>query len=179
MIAPENKKDWVRFEVVNETGLSLGWVRSVSINAESDTPILLKIISSPIWWLPEHLFSTYELIGTEITSIGSNRLLVFEGTENRLVQLTVGLLERLGLMKPIWERASYSSDDNYDIGFSSDDGDNWDDGNWSESSYSSDDNYDIGFSSDDGDDGTWLQPAIKPRRPNPKPTDDAAEIPLD
>jgi hypothetical protein len=40
----------------------------------------------------------------EIVSSGPNRLIVFEGSEERLRQLTVGLLERVGLGQAPWER---------------------------------------------------------------------------
>ncbi|MCA1992898.1 MAG: photosystem reaction center subunit H, partial [Coleofasciculus sp. S288] len=47
---------------------------------------------------------TYELPIDEIVSSGPDRLIVFEGAEERLIQLTVGVLERLGIGRPPWER---------------------------------------------------------------------------
>jgi hypothetical protein len=48
--------------------------------------------------------STYELPIEEIVSSGPERLIVFEGSEDRMVQLSVGVLERLGIGKAPWER---------------------------------------------------------------------------
>jgi hypothetical protein len=48
--------------------------------------------------------STYELPIEEIVSSGPDRLIVFEGSEDRLIQLSVGVLERLGIGSPPWER---------------------------------------------------------------------------
>jgi len=41
--------------------------------------------------IPEQVLSTYELPIEEIVSSGPNRLIVFEGAEERVTQLTVGL----------------------------------------------------------------------------------------
>jgi hypothetical protein len=40
----------------------------------------------------------------EVVSTGPSRLIVFEGAEERVNQLTVGVLERLGIGKAPWER---------------------------------------------------------------------------
>ncbi|MEL6763275.1 MAG: hypothetical protein AAFO87_06335 [Cyanobacteria bacterium J06607_6] len=50
------------------------------------------------------MISTYELPVDEIVSSGPERLIVFEGAEEKLVQLSVGLLERLGIGRAPWER---------------------------------------------------------------------------
>jgi len=50
--------------------------------------------------IPEQVLSTYELPIEEIVSSGPNRLIVFEGAEERVTQLTVGLLERLAWQSP-------------------------------------------------------------------------------
>jgi len=54
------------------------------------SPLLLLRYSAK-----EQVLSTYELPIEEIVSSGPNRLIVFEGAEERVTQLTVGLLERL------------------------------------------------------------------------------------
>jgi hypothetical protein len=41
---------------------------------------------------------------SEVVSSGPDRLIVYEGAEERLVQVTVGFLERVGLGKASWER---------------------------------------------------------------------------
>ena len=41
---------------------------------------------------------------TEVVSSGPDRLIVYEGSEERLKQITVGFLERVGLGKAPWEK---------------------------------------------------------------------------
>ena len=54
--------------------------------------------------IPDQVVSTYELPVEEIVSTGPDRIIVFEGSEEKLVQLSVGLLERLGLGSAPWDR---------------------------------------------------------------------------
>jgi hypothetical protein len=54
--------------------------------------------------IPDQFLSTYELSIDEVVSTGPSRLIVFEGAEERVNQLTVGVLERLGIGKAPWER---------------------------------------------------------------------------
>lgn len=60
--------------------------------------------------IPEQVLSTYELSIDEIVSTGPSRLIVFEGAEERVNQLTVGVLERMGIGKAPWDR---SDDEEY------------------------------------------------------------------
>jgi len=80
----KGKKDWSQFEVITETGLCLGWVRSASIDAEGDTFITLVVVPTPISWLPEKLVGTYEFAGVDLVCVGSARLIVAEGSEEKL-----------------------------------------------------------------------------------------------
>lgn len=91
-------------EVITETGEMLGKVRGFKFNQETGTVISLIIASLGIPFIPDQVVSTYELPIEEIVSSGPNRLIVFEGAEERLMQLTVGVLERLGIGQPPWER---------------------------------------------------------------------------
>jgi hypothetical protein len=50
------------------------------------------------------VISTYELSIDEVVSSGPDRLIVFEGAEEKMVQLSVGLLERLGIGSAPWDR---------------------------------------------------------------------------
>ena len=50
------------------------------------------------------MLSTYELSIDDVVTSGRDRLIVFEGSEERLTQVTVGLLERIGLGSPAWEK---------------------------------------------------------------------------
>jgi sporulation protein YlmC with PRC-barrel domain len=94
----------INCEVITETGEPLGRVRDFQFNLEDGTVSSLIIASLGIPQIPEQVLSTYQLSIEEVVSSGPNRLIVFEGSEDRLTQLTVGLLERLGIGRPPWER---------------------------------------------------------------------------
>ncbi len=94
----------INSEVITETGELLGRVRDFKFNIEDAKVSSLIIASIGLPQIPDQVISTYELPIDEIVSSGPNRLIVFEGAEERLVQLTVGVLERLGIGRPPWER---------------------------------------------------------------------------
>jgi len=94
----------INSEVITETGELLGKVRGFKFDGEDGRVFSLIIASLGLPQIPDQVVSTYELPIDEIVSSGPNRLIVFEGSEARLVQLTVGLLERLGIGKAPWER---------------------------------------------------------------------------
>lgn len=94
----------INYEVITETGELLGRVRGFTFNGESGQLYSLIIASLGIPQIPDQVLSTYELPIEEIVSSGANRLIVFEGAEERVTQLSVGLLERLGIGKAPWER---------------------------------------------------------------------------
>jgi sporulation protein YlmC with PRC-barrel domain len=94
----------INSEVITETGEMLGKVRGFKFDVETGklTSIIIATLGLP--QIPDRVLSTYELSIEEVVSSGPNRLIVFEGAEERLMQLTVGLLERIGIGKPPWER---------------------------------------------------------------------------
>lgn len=94
----------VNSEVITETGELLGRVRGFKFNIEDGKVLSLIVASLGLPQIPDQLISTYELPIEEIVSSGPNRLIVFEGAQERLMQLTVGVLERLGVGRPPWER---------------------------------------------------------------------------
>lgn len=94
----------VNCEVITETGQLLGRVRGFTFNTETGKVYSLIIANFGYPQIPEQVLSTYELPIEEIVSSGPNRLIVVEGAEERVNQLTVGLLERLGIGKAPWER---------------------------------------------------------------------------
>jgi len=94
----------VNCEVITETGELLGRVRNFKFNAETGTLTSLIIASLGLPQIPDQVISTYEISFDEVVSSGPNRIIVFEGAEERVTQLTVGLLERLGIGKAPWER---------------------------------------------------------------------------
>lgn len=99
-----NYSSLVGSEVVTETGELLGKVRGFKFDVSTGQISSLVIASLGIPLIPAQLISTYELPVEEVVSSGPERLIVFEGAEERLNQLTVGLLERLGISGPPWER---------------------------------------------------------------------------
>ncbi len=91
-------------EVITETGEPLGKVRDYQFDPITGKVISIIIASLGLPQIPEQFISTYEIAIEEVISSGPNRLIVFEGAEERLTQLSVGLLERLGIGRPPWER---------------------------------------------------------------------------
>jgi sporulation protein YlmC with PRC-barrel domain len=94
----------INSEVVTETGEPLGRVRDFQFNLENGELRALTIATLGYPQIPEQLISTYELSVEEIVSSGPNRIIVFEGAEERLTQLTEGVLEKLGIGRPPWEK---------------------------------------------------------------------------
>jgi sporulation protein YlmC with PRC-barrel domain len=99
----------INHEVITETGDVLGKVRGFKFDTVNGEVASLVIASLGMPLIPGQLISTYELPVEQIVSTGPDRLIVFEGTEDRLNQLSVGVLERLGLGAPPWE----NEDENY------------------------------------------------------------------
>jgi sporulation protein YlmC with PRC-barrel domain len=94
----------INCEVVTETGEPLGKVRDFQFNLEDGMVDSITIAALGYPQIPDQLISTYDLSVDEIVSSGPNRIIVFEGAEERLTQVTVGLLERLGIGRPPWEK---------------------------------------------------------------------------
>ena len=93
----------INCEVITEAGEPLGKVRDFQFDAENGAVNSIVIASLGIPQIPEQFISTYELSIEEVVSSGPNRLIVFEGSEERIKQVSVGLLERLGIGRPPWE----------------------------------------------------------------------------
>jgi sporulation protein YlmC with PRC-barrel domain len=102
-IDPEAYTNLINCEVVTETNEPLGKVRGFKFNCEDGqlTSIIVAAIGLPL--IPDRVISTYEFKIDEVVSSGPTRLVVFEGCEERLEQLSVGFLERIGLGKAPWE----------------------------------------------------------------------------
>jgi len=100
----EGFSNLINSEVITEAGEPLGRVRDFQFNAENGQISSIIIASLGFPQIPDQVISTYELPIEQVVSTGPNRLIVFEGAEERLEQLTVGVLERLGIGKPIWDR---------------------------------------------------------------------------
>ena len=102
-IDPEAYSNLINCEVITETGDMLGKVRGFKFSCDDGklTSIIIAAIGIPL--IPDNVISTYEFSIDEVVSSGPNRLIVFEGSEERLEQLSVGFLERIGLGKAPWE----------------------------------------------------------------------------
>jgi len=96
----------INCEVITETGEMLGKVRGFKFNASDGKVTSLLIASLGIPQIPDQVISTYELPLEEVVSSGPDRLIVFEGAEEKMVQITVGVLERLGIGTPPWDRGN-------------------------------------------------------------------------
>ena len=94
----------VNCEVITEAGEPLGKVRDFQFDAANGAVNAIVIASLGLPQIPEQFISTYELSIDEVVSSGPNRLIVFEGSEERIEQISVGLLERLGIGRPPWEK---------------------------------------------------------------------------
>ncbi|MBF2018355.1 MAG: PRC-barrel domain-containing protein [Rivularia sp. T60_A2020_040] len=94
----------VNWEVITEAGEVLGRVRGFKFDGLNGSIKSIVIASLGLPQIPDQVLSTYELSMDEVVSVGPNRLIVFEGAEERVTQLSVGILERLGIGKAPWER---------------------------------------------------------------------------
>ena len=99
----------INSEVITETGEPLGRVRDFQFNLETGKVSSIIIASLGYPQIPDQVLSTYDLSIDEVVSSGPDRLIVFEGAEERLNQLTVGVLERLGIGRPPWENEEEES----------------------------------------------------------------------
>ncbi len=93
----------ISHEVITESGEKLGKVRGFKFDTISGEVKALVIASMGMPLIPSQIISTYEMPVAEIISTGAERIIVFEGAEERLNQLTVGVLERLGLGAAPWD----------------------------------------------------------------------------
>jgi sporulation protein YlmC with PRC-barrel domain len=100
----ESFSSLINSEVITETGELLGKVRGFRFNVEDGQLESIVIASLGFPFIPDQVVSTYELSIEEVVSSGPDRLIVFEGAEQKMSQLSVGLLERIGIGRPPWER---------------------------------------------------------------------------
>jgi sporulation protein YlmC with PRC-barrel domain len=103
ILVTEKYTNLIGNEVVTESGELLGKVRDFKFDPETGDLVylILAALGSPL--IPASVISTYELDVNEIIAVGRDRIIVTEGMEDRMTQLSKGLLERLGLGKPPWE----------------------------------------------------------------------------
>ncbi|MGB5136274.1 MAG: PRC-barrel domain-containing protein [Prochlorococcaceae cyanobacterium] len=101
---PDRFSKVINCQVVTEAGEQLGKVLGFSFDIETGelTTLVLAALGVPL--LGEGVLSTWELPVEEIVSSGSDRIIVYEGAEEKLKQLGSGLLEKLGIGGPSWEQ---------------------------------------------------------------------------
>jgi sporulation protein YlmC with PRC-barrel domain len=94
----------INCQVITESGETLGRVLGFSFDIETGelTTLVLGAVGVPL--LGEGVLSTWELTVEEIVSSGPDRIIVYEGAEEKLKQLGTGLLEKLGIGGPSWEQ---------------------------------------------------------------------------
>ncbi len=101
---PERYSKVINCQVITESGEVLGRVLGFSFDIETGdlTTLVLGALGVPL--LGEGVLSTWELAVEEVVSSGPDRIIVYEGAEDKLKQLGTGLLEKLGIGGPGWEQ---------------------------------------------------------------------------
>ncbi len=93
----------INCEVITESGQQLGRVLGFSFDIETGELITLVMGALGVPLLGEGVLSTWEIPVNEIVSSGADRIIVYEGAEDKLKQLNSGLLEKLGVGGSSWE----------------------------------------------------------------------------
>jgi sporulation protein YlmC with PRC-barrel domain len=94
---PDRYSRVINCQVISESGEQLGRVLGFSFDIETGelTTLVIGAIGVPL--LGEGILSTWELTVEEIVSSGPDRIIVYEGAEDKLKQLSSGLFEKLGI----------------------------------------------------------------------------------
>ena len=95
--APERYGKVINCQVITESGQLLGRVLGFSFDIETGDLISLVMGAVGVPLLGEGVLSTWEIPVEEIVSSGTDRIIVYEGAEDKLNQLSSGLLEKLGV----------------------------------------------------------------------------------
>jgi sporulation protein YlmC with PRC-barrel domain len=101
---PERYSKVINCQVVTESGIQLGRVLGFSFDVETGELTTLVIGALGVPLLGEGVLSTWEMPVGEIVSSGTDRIIVYEGAEEKLKQLGTGLLEKLGIGGSSWEQ---------------------------------------------------------------------------
>jgi sporulation protein YlmC with PRC-barrel domain len=100
---PERYSKVINCQVITESGQQLGRVLGFSFDIETGELTTLVIGALGVPLLGEGVLSTWELPVGEVVSSGTDRIIVYEGAEEKLKQLGTGLLEKLGIGGSSWE----------------------------------------------------------------------------
>ena len=100
---PERYSRVINCQVITESGDQLGRVLGFSFDIETGelTTLVMGALGVPL--LGEGVLSTWEIPVEEIVSSGADRIIVYEGAEEKLKQLNSGVLEKLGVGGSSWE----------------------------------------------------------------------------
>ena len=101
--SPERYGKVINCQVITESGQLLGRVLGFSFDIETGELISLVMGAVGVPLLGEGVLSTWEIPVDEIVSSGTDRIIVYEGAEEKLNQLSSGLLEKLGVGGSSWE----------------------------------------------------------------------------
>ena len=101
---PDRYSKVINCQVITEAGEQLGRVLGFSFDIETGELTTLVIGALGVPLLGEGVLSNWELTGEEIVSSGPDRIIVYEGADEKLKQLGTGLLEKLGIGGASWEQ---------------------------------------------------------------------------
>ena len=101
--SPERYGKVINCQVITESGQLLGRVLGFSFDIETGDLISLVMGAVGVPLLGEGGLSTWEIPVEEIVSSGTDRIIVYEGAEEKLKQLSSGLLEKLGVGGSSWD----------------------------------------------------------------------------
>ena len=102
---PERFNKVINCQVITESGDQLGRVLGFSFDIETGELLSLVMGALGVPLLGEGVLSTWEMPVDEIVSSGPDRIIVYEGAEDKLKQLNSGLLEKLGVGNSGWENS--------------------------------------------------------------------------
>jgi len=103
--SPERYGKVINCQVITESGQLLGRVLGFSLDIETGDLISLVMGAVGVPLLGEGVLSTWEIPVEEIVSSGTDRIIVYEGAEEKLKQLSSGLLEKLGVGGSSWDES--------------------------------------------------------------------------
>ncbi len=101
--SPERYGKVINCQVITESGQLLGRVLGFSFDIETGDLISLVMGAVGVPLLGEGVLSTWEIPVEEIVSSGTDRIIVYEGAEEKLNQLSSGILEKLGVGGSSWD----------------------------------------------------------------------------
>ena len=102
---PERYNKVINCQVITESGQQLGRVLGFAFDIETGELLTLVMGALGVPLLGEGVLSTWEMPVDEIVSSGPDRIIVYEGAEEKLKQLNSGFLEKLGVGNSGWEES--------------------------------------------------------------------------